>query len=301
VETLRTPEGRFAGLTGFDVAPQYAEVRDGDGGTLRMAYHEAGPAEAPTVLLLHGEPTWSYLYRRVIEVLTAAGLRSVAVDLVGFGRSDKPTEPADHSFARHVEWVRELAFDILDLREVTLVGQDWGGMIGIRLLAEHPDRFSRFVAANTGLTTGDFDMPELWWQFRQAMENAEVLDIGRFVEAGCLHGLTEEARAAYDAPFPDETYKVAPRVMPSLVPTRPDDPAAEANRSAWAFLGTWDRPFLVAFGDSDPITGPMAPILRQHVPGAHGLDHPVITGASHFLQEDAGEELGRVVADFVSG
>jgi len=299
METLRTPDARFEHLTGFDHDPRYAYVPDGDGGTLRMAYVDAGPADAPVVLLLHGEPTWSYLYRHVIDVLTEAGLRSVAVDLVGFGRSDKPVEQTDHSFAAHVEWVRVLAFDVLGLEEVTLVGQDWGGLIGLRLVAEHPDRFARVVAANTGLPTGDFDMPEIWWQFRRAVESAEVLDIARLVESGCAKGLTGEDRAAYDAPFPDESFKAGPRVMPTLVPTRTDDPATEANRAAWEVLQRWEKPFVVAFSDGDPITGAMAPVLRKLVPGTEGREHPVIAGAGHFLQEDAGVELGQAVVDAV--
>jgi haloalkane dehalogenase len=301
MQTVRTPEDRFAGLVGFDHDPQYAEVSDGSGGTLRMSYVEAGPADAPVVLLLHGEPTWSYLYRHVIDELTAAGLRSVAVDLVGFGRSDKPTEREDHSFARHVEWVRELVLDVLDLHDVTLVGQDWGGLIGLRLVAENQDRFARVVAANTGLPTGDVDMPEIWWQFRRAVESADVLDVGRLVASGCVRGLEDVDRAAYDAPFPDETYLAGPRVMPTLVPTRPDDPASEANRAAWRALSLWHKPFLVAFSDSDPITGAMAPILQTSVPGAVGLTHPVVRKAGHFLQEDAGRELGGIVADLIAG
>lgn len=300
MRTLRTPDERFAGLTGFDHEPKYATVADGDGGSLRMSYVEAGPADGPVVLLLHGEPTWSYLYRHVIDTLSDAGIRSVAVDLVGFGRSDKPTELSDHTFARHVEWVRELVLDRLDLQDITLVGQDWGGLIGLRLVAENPDRFARVVAANTGLPTGDFDMPEIWWQFRRAVESAEVLDIGRLIEAGCLRGLADADRAAYDAPFSDESFKAGPRVMPTLVPTRPDDPAAAANRAAWDVLGRWDRPFLVAFSDGDPITGAMAPILRKLVPGTKGITHPVIAGAGHFLQEDGGHQLGRAVAEFVA-
>ena len=236
METFRTPDDRFADLPDFPWPAEYADVPDHDGGTLRMAYVEAGPADGPVALLLHGEPTWSYLYRHVMAALVDAGVRSVAVDLVGFGRSDKPLGRADHSFARHVEWVRALAFDHLDLHDVTLVGQDWGGLIGLRLVAEHPDRFAGVVAANTGLPTGDFDMPELWWMFRNAVETAEVLDIGRLVAAGCVSGLDDATRAAYDAPFPDEASKAGPRVMPTLVPTRPDDPAAEANRAAWAVL-----------------------------------------------------------------
>ncbi len=301
MDVLRTPDDRFASVRGFDHEPSYADVPDGEGGTLRMAYVDAGLAEAPAVLLLHGEPTWSYLYRHVIDSLTRSGLRSVAVDLVGFGRSDKPTRTQDHSYERHVEWVRSLVFDHLDLRDLTLVGQDWGGLIGLRLVAENEDRFARVVAANTGLPTGDFDMPQIWWQFREAVQNAPELDIGRLVAAGCQAGLSDEARAAYDAPFPDESYKAGPRAMPTLVPTRPDDPAAEANRAAWERLTTWDKPFLVAFSDGDPITGAMAPILKKLVPGASGLDHPVVTGAGHFLQEDAGDRLGRIVAEFITG
>jgi haloalkane dehalogenase len=299
MQTFRTPDDRFADLPDFPWEPAYAEIPDGDGGTLRAAYVDAGPADGPVALLLHGEPSWSFLYRHVIPVLADAGIRPVAPDMVGFGRSDKPTRPEDHSFARHVEWTRALVFDHLDLRDVTVVGQDWGGLIGLRLVAEHADRFARVVAANTGLPTGDFDMPEIWWQFRRAVESAEVLDIGRLVASGCARGMSDEVRAAYDAPFPDEASKAGPRAMPTLVPTRPDDPAGDANRAAWEVLSAWDKPFLVAFSDSDPITGAMAPILRKLVPGTAGLDHPTIAGAGHFLQEDAGTELGRVVRDFM--
>jgi haloalkane dehalogenase len=299
MDVLRTPDDRFADLPDFPYPARYAAVADPDGGELRMAYVEAGPADGPVALLLHGEPTWSYLYRHVMRVLADAGVRSVAVDLVGFGRSDKPTGRGDHSYARHVEWVRALAFDVLDLRDVTLVGQDWGGLIGLRLVAENPDRFARVVAANTGLPTGDHGMPEIWWEFRRAVEHAESLDIGRLVVSGCVRPVAPEVRAAYDAPFPTEDHKAAPKVMPTLVPTAPDDPATAANRAAWEALGAWEKPFLVPFSDSDPITGGMAPILRKIVPGAHGLDHPVIERAGHFLQEDAGERLGEVVAAFV--
>ncbi len=309
MEIYRTPDERFADLPGFAWEPEYADVPDGDGGNLRMAYVDArptdgptdGPTDAPVALLLHGEPTWSFLYRDVIDVLVAAGVRCVVPDLVGFGRSDKPLRAEDHSYARHVEWVRALAFDHLDLREVTLVGQDWGGLLGLRLVAEHPDRFARVVASNTGMPTGDFDMPEIWWAFRTAVETAETLDIGRLVASGCVRGLDDAARAAYDAPFPDEASKVGPRVMPTLVPTRPDDPATEANRAAWDVLQAWDKPFLTPFSDSDPITGAMGPVMRKLVPGCSGLEHPEIERAGHFVQEDAGAELGRIVADFVRG
>ena len=293
MRALRTPQDRFAALPDFGYPPRYADV-----GGLRMAYVAAGPPDGEPVLLLHGEPSWSFLYRKVLPVLADAGLRAIAADLVGFGRSDKPAEVSDHSYARHVEGVRALAFDALGLSGVTLVGQDWGGLIGLRLVAEHPGRFARVVAANTGLPTGDHPMPEVWLRFREVVRTAPVLGISRLVQAGCRSVLAGEVLAAYEAPFPDESFKAGPRVMPSLVPTTPGDPASAANRAAWQQLSAWDKPFLVAFSDSDPITGAMAPILKAAVPGAA---ETVIEGAGHFLQEDAGERLGTVIADFIRG
>ncbi|MEU4575796.1 haloalkane dehalogenase [Nonomuraea sp. NPDC023979] len=293
---LRTPHDRFADLPGFPYEARYADVGDG----LRMAYAEAGPADGEPVVLLHGEPSWSYLYRDVMRELAAAGLRAIAPDLIGFGRSDKPAEQGDHSYARHVEWTRALLYDALGLTGVTLVGQDWGGLIGLRLAAEHPGRVARIVAANTGLPTGDNPMPEVWHRFKDAVASAPELDIARFVQSGCATKLPPKVRAAYDAPFPDESYKAGPRAMPGLVPYAPDNPASAANRAAWQVLTTLDRPFLVAFSDGDPITAGMAPVLRRSMPGAAGRAHPVITGAGHFLQEDAGAELGRHIAAFVS-
>jgi len=250
-------------------------------------------------LLLHGEPSWSFLYRKVMRVLAAAGIRAVAPDLIGFGRSDKPPAAA-HTYAAHVEWVRSFAFDALDLRDVTVVGQDWGGLVGLRVAAEHPDRVARIVAANTGLPTGEHGMPDVWWQFRRAIEKAPVLDIGRFVQAGCKTPLSDEVRAAYDAPFPAEEYKAAARTMPGLVPVSLEDPAAPANIAAWRVLRRWEKPFLCAFSDGDPITGPMAAVLSSLIPGAAGVDHVTIEGAGHFLQEDAGERLGEEIATFMS-
>jgi len=303
MELLRTPDDRFAdlpGSTGWALEPRYVEVEDPDGGddAIRVATYVAGPDDAPTVLMLHGEPTWSFLYRHVIDAVVTAGLRAVAVDMVGFGRSDKPTQVADHTYARHVGWTRQ-AVDALGLRDLVLLGQDWGGLLGLRLVGEDPDRFTAVVASNTGLPTGDADMPEPWWRFRRTVEKAETLDVGRLVAAGCVRGLSDADRAAYDAPFPDETYKAGPRAMPLLVPTRPDDPENGPNRAAWEALGRYDRPFLVAFADSDPITAGMGPILQRHVPGAAGLAHPQIADAGHFVQEDAGPRLGQIVAAFV--
>lgn len=294
MQVLRTPEGRFADLPDFPYPPRYVDV-----GGLQIAYVEAGPADGEPVLLLHGEPSWSFLYRMVMPVLADAGLHVIAADLVGFGRSDKPAEIGDHTYERHVEWIRAFAFDRLDLHGLTLVGQDWGGLIGLRLVAENPDRFARVVAANTGLPTGDQAMPDIWMQFREVVRTAPTLSVSRLVAAGCQTALPEAVLAAYDAPFPDATFMAGVRAMPGLVPTSPDDPATQANRAAWRQLSAWDKPFLVAFSDRDPITGGMAPILRRAVPGASGIEHPVIEGAGHFLQEDAGEQLGAVIAGFI--
>ncbi|BCO33816.1 haloalkane dehalogenase [Mycobacterium heckeshornense] len=301
MQILRTPDERFAGIPEFPYTPRYSEVTDGEGGQLRVAWVQDGPDDADPVLMLHGEPSWSFLYRKLIPIVASAGYRVVCPDLVGFGRSDKPARREDHSYARHVEWMRALAFDVLDLRRVTLVGQDWGGLIGLRLAAEHPERFSRLVVANTGLPTGDQPMPEIWWRFREAIQNRPSLDIGGFVQSGCRRPMSEAVRAAYDAPFPDDTYCAGPRAMPGLVPTSPDDPATPANRSAWQKLCASPTPMLVAFSDGDPITGAMAPIFKREMRGAQGIDHPVVRDAGHFLQEDAGEELANYIVEFVRG
>jgi haloalkane dehalogenase len=299
MQIVRTPDERFAELTEFPYAPRYCEISDRDGGQLRVAWVEDGPADADPVLMLHGEPSWSFLYRRMIPVLVAAGYRVICPDLVGFGRSDKPTRIEDHTYARHVEWMRALAFDVLDLRRVTLVGQDWGGLIGLRLAAEHPDRFARIVVANTGLPTGDLPMPDIWWRFREAIQGQPEIQVGWFVQAGCQRPMTDTVRAAYDAPFPDDTYCAGPRAMPGLVPTTPDDPASEANRAGWKALCDSPTPMLVAFSDSDPITGPMGAIFASQMRGAQGIDHPMVRDAGHFLQEDAGEELAEAVVEFL--
>jgi len=299
MQTLRTPDDRFDDVPDFPYAPEYSEVSDDEGGALRVAWVQDGPEDADLVLMLHGEPSWSYLYRKMIPILVAAGHRVICPDLVGFGRSDKPTRREDHSYARHVEWMRALAFDVLDLRNVTLVGQDWGGLIGLRLAAEHPERFARLVVANTGLPNGEQPMAEIWWRFREAITAAPELNIGAFVQGGCRKQMSDEVRAGYDAPFPTDEYCAGPRAMPGLVPTSPDDPAAAANKAAWAKLSVSPTPMLVAFSDSDPITGPMGAIFQREMRGAQGIDHPVIRGAGHFLQEDAGEELANHIVEFL--
>jgi haloalkane dehalogenase len=293
MKVLSTPEERFAELPDFPYQPQYVTVEDG----LSMAYVAAGPAGGEPVLLLHGEPTWSFLYRAVIPVLAESGLRAIAPDLIGFGRSGKPAERSDHSYARHVEWLRRFAFDALDLHAVTIVGHDWGGLLGLRLATEHPDRTARIVATNTGLPTGDQPMPPAWLRFREMVRTTPQLDIARLVQSGCQSSLPSTVRTAYEAPFPDETFKAAAKVMPDLVPTEPDDPASAANRAAWQRLSRWDRPFLVAFSDRDPITSTMAPVFQQIVPGAESV---TITDAAHFLQEDAADQLATAIARFAT-
>ncbi len=300
MKTLRTPDPRFVGLPGYDFAPAYAEIADSEGGTLRVHYLREGDTSAPVVLLMHGEPSWSYLYRTMIPVLIGAGLQIVAPDLVGFGRSDKPTERSDYTFARHVEWMRELLFDQLALRDVTLVCQDWGGLIGLRLVGEHPDRFARVVAANTFLPTGDTDPGEAFFAWQRFSQEVDEFPTGVIVAGGCVKPMAPDVQAAYDAPFPDESYKAGARQFPMLVPSRPDDPAHDANVAAWVSLAAFDRPFLCAFSDGDPITRGADRSLKEKIAGAQGQPHTTIAGGGHFLQEDCGEELAKVVVAFVA-
>jgi haloalkane dehalogenase len=294
MESLRTPDERFAALPGHPFAPHYVEV---DG--LRVHYVDEGPRAAPPVLLLHGEPSWSYLYRKMIPILVAAGHRTVAPDLIGFGRSDKPLRREDYTYQRHVDWMRGV-LERLDLRRITLVAQDWGGLIGLRLVAEHAERFARVVAANTFLPTGDADPGPAFRAWRQYSQETPEFHVGGIVRGGCVTDLPPEVVAAYDAPFPADRYKAGARQFPMLVPASPDDPAAEPNRRAWAVLTRWTKPFLTAFGDSDPITAGADRLLQEAIPGARGQPHTTITGAGHFLQEDQGEALARVVVDFLA-
>jgi haloalkane dehalogenase len=294
MEALRTPDDRFANLAGYDFEPHYLEV---DG--LRIHYLDEGPRDAGPVLLLHGEPSWCYLYRKMVPILVAAGHRAVAPDLIGFGRSDKPAKMEDYSYQRHVDWMKGLV-EGLDLRDITLFGQDWGGLIGLRIAAEEAERFARIVAANTFLPTGDFAPGEAFLRWQKFSQESPQFDIGRIVNNGTASDLPPEVVAAYDAPFPDDSYKAGARIFPSLVPTTPDDPAAEPNRAAWKVLRAWEKPFLTAFGDSDPITRGGDRIFQAQVPGAKGQAHTTIEGAGHFLQEDKGEELAEVVARFIA-
>jgi haloalkane dehalogenase len=300
MHTLRTPDEAFDHLPDYPFDPHFVDVADGDGGTLRVHYLDVGPAAGETVVLMHGEPSWSYLYRTMIPVLVDAGLRCVAPDLVGFGRSDKPAARSDYTYARHVEWMRQALLDGVGVSGATLVGQDWGGLIGLRLVAENPDRFARVVLANTGLPTGDHPMTDAFLAWQRYSQETPNFHVGGIVRGGCATELSEEVIAAYDAPFPDDTFKAGARAFPLLVPTSPEDPAAAANRAAWDGLARWDKPLLTAFSDSDPVTRGGDAIFQKTVPGAQGRMHASIAGARHFLQEDKGPELAAVIAEFVA-
>lgn len=294
MDILRTPEARFDALPDFAFEPCYAQV---DG--LRLHYLDEGPADAAPVLLMHGEPTWSYLYRFMIPPLVAAGHRVLAPDLIGFGRSDKPSARADYSYAGQVAWMTSW-LQQLDLGELTLFCQDWGSLIGLRLAAEHEDRFRAIVLSNGGLPTGDQAMPAAFRAWQRFARRSPVFPIGRIVASGTRRRLSKAERAAYDAPFPDRSFKTGARMLPSLVPSSPDDPASAANRQAWTQLGQWSKPFLTCFSTGDPITRGGDRPWHAHVPGARGLSHQRIPGG-HFVQEDQGPRLASIIDDLLAG
>ncbi len=299
MKTLRTPDERFDDLPGYPFEPNYVEIDDTDGGTLRVHYLDEGPDDGPVVLAMHGEPSWSYLYRKMIPLLVDAGLRVIAPDLVGFGKSDKPTEKSDYTYARHVAWMQSAIVDHLDLRRATFFGQDWGGLVGLRLVAEKPDRFDRIIIGNTGLPTGEHPPSDAFMAWQKFSQTTEVFDVGFLIQSATTTHLSDAEVAAYDAPFPDDTYLEGARIFPSLVPTAPDDPAAAANKAAWEVFGRWDKPLICCFSDRDPVTaGGDKPFLAL-VPGAQGQPHVTVEGAHHFFQEDASPQLAQIVIDAV--
>ena len=294
---LRTPDERFENLPGFPFEPHYLDVQDQGLGRIRIHYLDVGPESAPTVLCLHGEPSWSFLYRKMIPVFTAAGFRVVAPDLVGFGRSDKPAARDDYSYSKHVQWMTDW-LKAMELRDITLLGQDWGGLIGLRLLAENPDLFSRFSLSNTGLPTGDQGMGEAFERWRKFSQKDPEFDCGIIVNQFGRGSLSDEEIAAYRAPFPTNEYKEGARQFPMLVPTTPDDPASEDNRKAWSVLMGWEKPALMCFSDKDPITnGGDRPFLKL-VPGTRNQPHITLKG-SHFIQEEDGETWARAVVNWI--
>jgi haloalkane dehalogenase len=301
MEILRTPDARFDGLPGYGFAPAYVDVPGGDGvgGSLRVHYVDAGARDGRVVLLLHGEPTWSYLYRAMIPPLVAAGYRTIAPDLVGFGRSDKPADRTAFTYARHLAWLRA-TLDAIGVDDAVLVVQDWGGLLGLRLVAAQPERFAAVVAANTFLPTGDVAPGPAFTAWRTASQTMREMHCGRIVGNGCAVAPAAEVLAGYDAPFPGERYQAAARAFPMLVPATPDDPEAQPNRDAWARLAAYERPFLCAFSDGDPITRGGDRYFRERVPGARGVAHVTIAGAGHFLQEERPLDFARAIVGFLA-
>jgi len=293
MNALRTPDSRFVGLPGYDFEPLYVDI---DG--LRMHYVDQGTAQAAPVLLLHGEPSWSYLYRKMIPPLAAAGHRVIAPDLIGFGKSDKPDSQSDYSYAAHVDWMRQF-IEALDLNNITLFCQDWGSLIGLRVAAENEARFARIALGNGGLPTGDQEMPRAFRIWRAFARWSPWFPVGRIIQSATVTDLPKDVVAAYDAPFPSARYKAAARAFPKLVPARPDDPASDANRRAWEIFRAWDKPFLTTFSNRDPITRGLDKAFQERVPGARNLEHVKIRNAGHFLQEDKGEELAEVLNTFI--
>ena len=300
MEVLRTPDERFAHLEGYDFAPHYREVTADDGTPLRYHFVDEGPHEVAPVLLLHGNPSWSYLHRDMVRGLVARGHRVVALDLMGLGRSDKPAERHDYTLARHVDWMSQWLV-AEDLTDVTLYCQDWGGTTGLHLLRLHPDRFARVVASNTGLPVGEGVNRFMrdWLAFSQSVTE---LPVASLVDSGTTRSLTEGEKAAYDAPFPEPRYQAGILEFPLLIPLQPDNPGVPMCRETWAFLQTWDKPFLTAFGADDPIaTKPGAHLeFQARIPGAAGQPHRLIEGANHFVQEDAPMELVQIIDEFVT-
>ena len=316
-DVLRTPDDCFLGLPDFPFEPHYADVVADGLDPVRMHYLDEGPADGPVALLLHGQPTWSYLYRKVVPELVAAGVRVIAPDNIGFGRSDKPVLATDYTFARHIEWTRSLVTG-LDLRDVTLVAQDWGGPIGLSVLAAEPDRFARVVATNTILHTADPALADrLTWavhglgESRVVVEEAlldyllytqraPLLRPSDFVGAATVSPPPAEVLAAYDAPYPSVEHTAGLRQMIALLPLTRNDVGARIGRRTMRALEEFDRPFLTAYSDGDPATRGWERVFQERVPGAQGMPHVTIAGAGHFVQEDAGAELGRVVADLIA-
>lgn len=292
VKVLRTPDTQFAGLDDYPFAPHYRTITDGDGTELRIHYLDEGPRDGASVLLMHGEPSWSYLYRKIVADLAGRGRRCVAPDLIGFGRSDKPAERTDYTYERHVEWMSQWLTG-LDLKGITLFCQDWGGLIGLRLVAAFPERFAAVVVSNTGLPTGTgfSEGFNAWLNFSQTVPE---LPVGFILNGGCVRDLTDAEKAAYEAPYPEESYKAGARQFPALVPITPEHASVAENKAAWAVLERFEKPFLTAFSDSDAVTRGGEKAFQERVPGARVQAHVTLKGG-HFVQEDSPAEIAALI------
>lgn len=292
MKTVKTPDERFENLLEYPFAAHYLELANG----LNMHYLDEGNKEDPIVLLLHGEPSWSYLYRKMIPVLVENGFRTLAPDLIGFGKSDKPVEKSAYSYQSHLDWLTAFITK-LDLKDMLLFCQDWGGLTGLRLITEMQNRFSMVVASNTALPTGVVSMPESFMKWRDFSQNSPGFDIGKVIDMGTVQTLSEEVIAAYNAPFPSEEYKAGARMFPTLVPIDFDDPEAANNRKAWEVLSKWEKPFLTIFGEQDMIMKGAEKVFQEVIPGAQGQSHTTLD-AGHFIQEEKGEELAQLITEF---
>jgi len=288
---LRTDEDRFASLPDYPFLPHYLNVEPG----LRMHYVDEGPAGASPVLMLHGEPSWSYLYRHMIPMVADAGHRVLAPDLVGFGKSDKPASIDDYSYDRHMTWLTHW-LEALDLKNITLVCQNWGSLLGLRLAAELPNRFQQIIVGNGMLPTGETRAPAAFSLWKAFATHSPWFPVSRIVQLGTERTLSKHELAAYEAPFPSTEYKAGARAFPKLVPMSPDDPASNANKAAWKVLKTWRKPFITCFSSGDPITRGGDRYMQRRVPGALGQPHITLRGG-HFLQEDSPEDFARIIID----
>ncbi|MHA1454218.1 MAG: haloalkane dehalogenase, partial [Promethearchaeota archaeon] len=292
----RTPEHRFKNLDNYPFTPNYITVND-----IRIHYVDEGPKDAEPILLMHGEPSWSYLYRNIIPALVKEGFRVLAPDLVGFGKSDKPAKQSDYTYASHLHWIQSW-LDQVDLNNITMFCQDWGSLIGLRLAVANKDRFKRIILANGGMNAprpGSRGPPKVFLNWRKFSQKSPILPIGYIMQRGTYGEISREVKKAYNAPFPGPKYKAGARIFPSLVPIYPDEPEAINNIKAWDEYGKWDIPFLTAFSDKDPITRRGAKIAQKLALGAKDREHPIVKNAGHFLQEEKPEEIVKIILEFI--
>ena len=301
MQVLKTPESAFSNIQDFPYEPQYVQVTDTISSELSMAYYQAGPKDGHTLLLLHGEPSWAYLYRKMIPILAQQGFNVLVPDLIGFGRSDKPSRREDYTYARHLIWLKDWFSQVTHKdQKVTLFCQDWGGLLGLRLVADMPSRFAGVMASNTGLPTGEHTPPDAFIKWRRFSQEVPEFPVSSIIQGATVSELSQDTLNAYDAPFPSEAYKEGARQFPLLVPATPDDPQTQANREAWKQLKQFHRPFMTAFSDSDPVTAGGDKLMQSLIPGCKGVQHITIQHGGHFVQEDKGEELANALINFIN-